>query len=450
MSEKEEKPLSENEQAVQFAKEEISKKVDAMRNFAIAGMSKAVKIINHKTVKSTTAFAREVLEITDMMQNGNIISKSAAIVTSVESFAKLLNVPKPDPVKDYVTEHDLAYTDYGQLSELLVNKTVFSALKSEVVAENNSQALIRLSFDEQNYVCFLRSKKDEEYFESQDANSDLSQASYYEAYYLPKDFDISVVYKMFWDMYDNKIFLTSKRDKMHGPIRGFKFELENVFLNQEEMDRIGREIATCATKGISRSYLLVGDPGLGKTTRCFAACQQFCPRVLKVDSSAVDYLNIGDLEKHVLNFRPDAIILDDIDRAPSDKTNYFLFTLENLKKTFPNIVLFATANHFNRLDKAVVRPGRFDRVIWIEPPSKDDRKMLISSFAAAFSINLPKRLIDYMAKETENFSHAYIRELVLRVSHSDNYAECAKEALLEFKRTLDLGGDADALEYSEY
>jgi hypothetical protein len=430
-------------------KTEFERKMDVAKGIAIEGLAKTVRVINHKVVKNTTAFAKEVLDITDKMKNGNVVSRTAAIVASVESFAKLLNVPKPDEVKDYAIDNELAYTDYGQLSELLLNKAVFSKLKNEVVAENDSQALIKLHFDDKNFVCFIRSKKDEQYFDSKRAEADLAQASYYEAYYLPKDFDISVVYKMFWDMYDNKIFLTAKRDKIHGPIRGFKFDLENVFLNHEEIDRIGHEIATCSKNNISRSYLLVGEPGLGKTTRCFAACKQFCPRVLKVDSSAVDYLNIGDLENHIANFKPDALILDDIDRAPSDKASYFLFTLENIKKTFPNMVLFATANYFNKLDKAIVRPGRFDRIIWVEPPTNDDRAKLISSFATAFDAQIDSDTLAYLAKETEGFSHAYIKELVLRISHAENQKVAIDESLIEFKRTLELGGDIDSMYYSE-
>lgn len=431
------------------SKTEFDKKVEAAKEIALEGLAKTVKIVNHKIVKNTTAFAKEVLDITDKMKNGNTVSKAAAIVASVESFAKLLNVPRPDEVKDYTTEHDLTYTDYGQLSELLLNKAVFSKLRSELVVENESQALIKLIFDEKNYVCFIRSKKDEQYFDAKKAETDLSQASFYEAYYLPKHFDISVVYRMFWEMYDNKIFLTAKRDKVHGPIRGFKFDLENVFLNQEEIDRIGQEIDACTKNNISRSYLLVGEPGLGKTTRCFAACQQFCPRVLKVDSSAVDYLNIGDLENHIANFRPDALILDDIDRAPSDKAGYFLFTLENIKKMFPKMVLFATANYFDKLDKAIVRPGRFDRIIWVEPPTKEDRSLLIQSFANAFGAILSDDVLDHLAQESDGFSHAYIKELVLRIAHSENQKQTITESLIEFKRTLNLHGDIDAMDYSE-
>lgn len=427
----------------------FGKKLDFAKAYAIEGLARTVKVINHKVVKNTTAFAKEVLDITDKMKNGNAVSKTAAIVASVESFAKLLNVPKPDEVKDYALEHSLAYTDYGQLSELLLNKAVFSKLNSEMVAENESQSLVKLDFDKDNFVCFIRSKKDEQYFDTKKADADLSQASYYEAYYLPKDFDISVVYKMFWDMYDNKIYLTAKRDKIHGPIRGFKFDLENVFLNQAEIDRIGHEIATCSKNNISRSYLLVGDPGLGKTTRCFAASQQFCPRVLKIDSSAVDYLNVGDLEVHISNFKPDALILDDIDRAPADKTGYLLSTLENIKKTFPHMVLFATANYFDKLDKAIVRPGRFDRIIWVEPPTTEERAQLISSFAKAFKADISSEILAYLATETEGYSHAYIKELVLRISHAEDQGVTISESLIEFKRTLNLRGDMDDADYSE-
>lgn len=426
---------------------EFDKKLAQAKMFAYNGISKTVKILNHKVVKNTTSFAKDVLDITDKVKNGNLLSKTAAIVASVESVATLLNVPKPDPVKDYIQDYNLMYTDDGQLFELLLNKAVFSKVPHEIVSENSSQALVKMSFDEENFVCFLKAKKDKNDVEDGEP-VDLSQSAYYSAYYLPRNFDVGVVYKMFWDLYDNKIFLSTKRDKVHGPIRGFKFNLENVFLDKAENERIGKEISICKKKEISRSYLLVGEPGLGKTTRCFAACQSFCPRVLKVDSSAIDGLGVGELETHILNFKPDAIILDDIDRSGSTKTGYLLFTLENIKTTFPSMVLFATANYFENLDKAVVRPGRFDRIIWIEPPTKDDRKFLIESFIKAYDTSVDEETLEKLATETDGFSHAYIKELVLRISNSEDTIVTIDEALVEFKRTLNLRGEIPDTDYS--
>jgi transitional endoplasmic reticulum ATPase len=64
------------------------------------------------------------------------------------------------------------------------------------------------------------------------------------------------------------------------------------------------------------------------------------------------------------------------------------------------VVIFGATNRPDILDKAMIRPGRFDRLIFIAPPDKDGRKEI-------FRINLIKMSvakdveIDYLADITE-------------------------------------------------
>lgn len=429
--------------------------LEAMRELAYDGIGKALNLINHRFVKRTTAFAKDVLDITDKMKNGNIVSKAAAMVASIESVADLLDVPRVSDINNYIADNNLESSYTKNLAEILLNQAVFSRLNNYVVARDsvNNRKLIRLDFDEQNYVCFLEFSDDEVSTEkdSGDAENNVGNREFSGTYYLPKNFDINVVYSMFWQLYENKIFLSTKRDDFNGPIRGFKYELENMLFENNEIDRIGKEIKKCFALNQSRSYLLVGPPGVGKTTQCFAVCAEYCPRVLKVDSSALESLTVGELDDHIRSFRPDALILDDIDRTNSSKTSYFLFTLENIKKEFTKMVIFATANNFDHLDKATVRPGRFDRIIWVEMPKQETTEKLLQHFCQASGVTLSSQKIKSVAKEMKNFTHAYMKELVLRVRNSEpsEVDQTIKETIAEFRKTNELSGDEDDIDSYE-
>lgn len=71
------------------------------------------------------------------------------------------------------------------------------------------------------------------------------------------------------------------------------------------------------------------------------------------------------------------------------------------------VVIMGATNRPDILDKALIRPGRFDRLIYIPPPDFEARKEI-------FSINIKKMNvegvidIDNLSENTEQFSGAEI------------------------------------------
>jgi SpoVK/Ycf46/Vps4 family AAA+-type ATPase len=51
------------------------------------------------------------------------------------------------------------------------------------------------------------------------------------------------------------------------------------------------------------------------------------------------------------------------------------------------VVIFGATNRPDILDKALIRPGRFDRLIYIPPPDEEARKEI-------FRINISKMSVD--------------------------------------------------------
>jgi len=137
-------------------------------------------------------------------------------------------------------------------------------------------------------------------------------------------------------------------------------DLDSFFAAQDDYDRLGISY--------QRGYLLYGPPGNGKTSTVVAMASHFARDVYIVTLSTmsdVELANVlGALPEHAF------LLIEDVDcifaeRDRSDAHNKltfsgFLNALDGVCATSGR-VLFMTTNHIDRLDPALIRPGRADR-----------------------------------------------------------------------------------------
>jgi cell division protease FtsH len=74
-----------------------------------------------------------------------------------------------------------------------------------------------------------------------------------------------------------------------------------------------------------------------------------------------------------------------ITNAVTDRINAYLPSHRQIKRrpsAYNNLLLIAATNRADRLDPALLRPGRFDRRLSFEPPAKASRRELIDHFLA--------------------------------------------------------------------
>lgn len=181
-------------------------------------------------------------------------------------------------------------------------------------------------------------------------------------------------------------------------------------------------------KKIGGGILFYGPPGCGKTFLARATAGEIDSEFISVGIDDILDMYIGQSEKKLnLIFEkaraisPCVLFFDEIDALGANRNdlrtsagrnliNQFLAELDGVDSNNDGILIIGATNAPWHLDSAFRRPGRFDRMIFVRPPSVEARTEI---FKLALD-GKPMEKMDYevLAKHTENFSGADIKACI--------------------------------------
>nr|WP_103327575.1 ATP-dependent zinc metalloprotease FtsH [Bacteroidetes bacterium endosymbiont of Geopemphigus sp.] len=179
---------------------------------------------------------------------------------------------------------------------------------------------------------------------------------------------------------------------------------------------------------IPKGALLVGPPGTGKTLLARAVAGEAKVPFFSLSGSDFVEMFVGvgasrvrDLFKQAKDKSPSIIFIDEIDAigrargknnitgANDERENTLnqLLTEMDGFGTNTNVIVMAATNRSDILDKALLRPGRFDRTIFVDLPELNERKEIFRVHLQ--KLTLAKKVdIDFLARQTPGFSGADI------------------------------------------
>ena len=226
-----------------------------------------------------------------------------------------------------------------------------------------------------------------------------------------------------------KMLLDSKVKTTFKDVAGIdeeKKELEEIvdFLkNGEKYMKLGAKIP----KGV----LLVGPPGTGKTLMAKAVAGEANVPFFSISGSDFVEMFVGvgasrvrDLFEQAKKHQPCIIFIDEIDAVGRQRgaglggghdereqtLNQLLVEMDGFDAN-TNIIVIAATNRPDILDNALLRPGRFDRQIYINAPDVKGREQILEVHARNKKLDSDVDL-KVLAKRTPGFTGADLQNLL--------------------------------------
>ena len=182
---------------------------------------------------------------------------------------------------------------------------------------------------------------------------------------------------------------------------------------------------------IPKGVLLVGPPGTGKTLIAKAVAGEAGVQFLSISGSDFVELYVGvgasrvrDLFDQAKKLAPAIIFIDEIDAVGRQRgaglggghdereqtLNQLLVEMDGFN-TNEGVIIIAATNRADILDNALLRPGRFDRQVYVGLPDIKGREEILKVHSRGKSIGEDVKLAD-IAKGTIGFTGADLENLL--------------------------------------
>jgi cell division protease FtsH len=170
-----------------------------------------------------------------------------------------------------------------------------------------------------------------------------------------------------------------------------------------------------------RGVLLYGPPGTGKTMLARAVAAQAGVDFFAASGSSFVEMFVGRGAARIRRLFKEArksgravIFIDELDAVGGHRSgggdggtsereqalNQLLVELDGFEKEDGTVIVLAASNNVDKLDAALLRPGRFDRQVLVAPPDRDGREAILRAHADGKPLGADLDLRDVARKTT--------------------------------------------------
>ncbi|WP_435359561.1 proteasome-activating nucleotidase Pan2 [Haloarchaeobius sp. DFWS5] len=205
-------------------------------------------------------------------------------------------------------------------------------------------------------------------------------------------------------------------------LREVREAVEEPLVDPEKFEAVGIEPPS--------GVLLHGPPGTGKTMLAKAVANETDATFIKMAGSELVRKFIGEGSRLVRDLfelaherEPAIIFIDEIDAIAATRTESKTSGDAEVQRTMMQLLsemdgfeargdvrIIAATNRYDMLDRAILRPGRFDRLIEVPEPNGEGREQIFAIHTR--NMNLAEDVdFEVLADETTGFSGAEIESV---------------------------------------
>ena len=170
-----------------------------------------------------------------------------------------------------------------------------------------------------------------------------------------------------------------------------------------------------------RGVLLYGPPGTGKTMLARAVAAHAGVDFFAASGSSFVEMFVGRGAARIRRLFKEArksgravVFIDELDAVGGQRSgggdgassereqalNQLLVELDGFERDPGTVIVLAASNYVDKLDKALLRPGRFDRQVLVAPPDRDGREAILRSHSKGKALGRDIDLRDVARKTT--------------------------------------------------
>ncbi len=179
-----------------------------------------------------------------------------------------------------------------------------------------------------------------------------------------------------------------------------------------------------------KGILLYGPPGTGKTLLAKAVATETSSNFIYVKGPEIINKYVGESERMIRKLfekarqnSPSILFFDEFDaiagtRMGAEKgkftdtiVNQILTEIDGLEDLI-NVKVLAATNRPGLIDPALLRPGRFDKLVLVDIPNLEARETILEIYLRECPVSNKEKIIKEIASKTEGYVGADIEALV--------------------------------------
>ena len=237
-------------------------------------------------------------------------------------------------------------------------------------------------------------------------------------------------------------------------IREVREAVEDPLENPEQFEAVGVEPPS--------GVLLHGPPGTGKTMLAKAVANESDATFIKMAGSELVRKFIGEGSRLVRDLfelaeerEPAVIFIDEIDSVAAKRTDSKTSGDAEVQRTMMQLLsemdgfddrgeirIMAATNRFDMLDEAILRPGRFDRLIEVPEPDAEGRERILEIHTAEMNVADDVEVAD-VAHDLDGYSGADIASLATEAGMFAIRDDRTEVHQIDFEKAREKLQDAD-------